>query len=424
MNFQLVGCSHQNASIELRERLAFNPTQAARALDLWRERFPAAEAVLLSTCNRVEVYSASEAEATGPNHEQVAKFLSEFHGLEPGAVGNEFFQQSGEAAVWHLFTVTASLDSLVLGEPQILAQVKQAYQLAQQHHSAGPLTHDMFQAALRVAKRVARETSLYEKRVSIPSVAIGDFARQIFDSFDDKQVLVIGAGEMGQETLRYLRDGGARDVTIVNRSAARASELATEFSGRSAPWEELDAHLVAADLVVSTTGAQEPIVSLERFQRLEPLRYQRPLLILDLAVPRDFEPAIGDRLGVYLYSVDDLQAAAAHNRQQRDAELPAALAIVEEETRLFMEQMHHRATGPIIARLRENWQSLREQELRRLFNKLPELDPKTRAEIDQAFERYANKLLHSPLEQIRDESRKGHPHGLIEALKRLFHLKD
>lgn len=424
MNFQLVGCSHHNASIELRERLAFNATQAARALDLWRERFPAAEAVLLSTCNRVEVYSASELETAAPNTEQVAKFLAEFHGLEPGAVGNEFFQQSGEAAVWHLFMVTASLDSLVLGEPQILAQVKQAYQLAQQRHSAGPLTHDMFQAALRVAKRVARETTLYERRVSIPSVAIGDFAGQIFDTFDDKQVLVIGAGEMGQETLRYLSDGGARAVTIVNRSPARAAELAEQFGGRAAAWDDLDAHLVAADLIVSTTGAAEPIVSLERFQRLEPQRYQRPLLILDLAVPRDFDPAIGNRLGVYLYSVDDLQAAAAHNRQQRDAELPAALAIVEEETRLFMEQMHHRATGPIIRRLRENWQTLREQELRRLFNKLPDLEPRVRQEIDQAFERYANKLLHPPLERIRDESRRGHPHGLLDALKRLFHLKD
>jgi glutamyl-tRNA reductase len=380
--------------------------------------------VLLSTCNRVEVYSASEAETAGPNHQQVAKFLVEFHGLEPEWLESGFFQQSGEAAVWHLFTVTASLDSLVLGEPQILAQVKQAYQLAQQHHSAGPLTHDMFQAALRVAKRVARETSLYEKRVSIPSVAIGDFARQIFDTFDDKRVLVIGAGEMGQETLRYLRDGGARHVTIVNRSPARAAELAEQFAGRAAPWEELDQHLIDADLIVSTTGAGEPIVSLDRFQRIEPQRYQRPLLILDLAVPRDFDPAISDRLGVYLYSVDDLQAAAAHNRQQRDAELPAALAIVEEETRLFMEQMHHRATGPIIQRLRENWQSLREQELRRLFNKLPNLDAATKAEIDQAFERYANKLLHPPLQQLRDDSRQGHPHGLMEALKRLFHLKD
>ncbi len=424
MNFQLVGCSHHNASIELRERLAFNPTQAARALDLWRERFPAAEAVLLSTCNRVEVYSASETDVATPDRQQVASFLAEFHGLEPASVGEEFFQQSGEAAVWHLFSVTASLDSLVLGEPQILAQVKQAYQLAQQRQSAGPLTHDMFQAALRVAKRVAGETSIYEKRVSIPSVAIGDFARQIFDSFDDKRVLVIGVGEMGQETLRYLRDAGARDVVIVNRSPERAAELATQFAGHAAPWEELDQQLIAADLIVSTTGATEPIVSLKRFQQLEPQRYQRPLLILDLAVPRDFDPAIGDRLGVYLYSVDDLQSAAANNQRQRDAELPAALAIVEEETRLFMEQMHHRATGPIIQRLRENWHSVREQELRRLFNKLPDLDEKTRAEIDQAFERFANKLLHPPLERIRDESRAGHPHGLIDAMKRLFHLKD
>lgn len=424
MNFQLVGCSHHNASIELRERLAFNATQAARALDLWRERFPAAEAVLLSTCNRVEVYSASEADTATPDRQQVAGFLAEFHGLDPRSVGEEFFQQSGEAAVWHLFSVTASLDSLVLGEPQILAQVKQAYQLAQQRQSAGPLTHDMFQAALRVAKRVSRETSLYEKRVSIPSVAIGDFARQIFDSFDDKRVLVIGAGEMGQETLRYLRDAGARDVVIVNRSPERSAELAEQFGGRAAGWDELDGQLIAADLVISTTGATEPIVSLRRFQGLEPQRYQRPLLVLDLAVPRDFDPAIGDRLGVYLYSVDDLQAAAANNQKQRDAELPAALAIVEEETRLFMEQMHHRATGPIIQRLRENWQSVREQELRRLFNKLPELDEKTRGEIDQAFERFANKLLHPPLERIRDESRAGHPHGLIDALKRLFHLKD
>jgi glutamyl-tRNA reductase len=424
LNFQLVGCSHHNARIELRERLAFDPTQAARALDLWRERFPTAEAVLLSTCNRVEVYSATEADIAVPTSRQVATFLAEFHGLAPEAVGDEFFEQSGEAAVWHLFSVTASLDSLVLGEPQILSQVKQAYQLAQQRHSAGPLTHDMFQAALRVAKRVAQETSLYERRVSIPSVAIGDFARQIFDSFDDKRVLVIGAGEMGQETLRYLHDAGARDVTVVNRSEDRAAELARQFGGRSAPWDSLDQLLILADLVVSTTGAAEPIVSLARFKQLEPQRYQRPLLILDLAVPRDFDPAIAGRLGVYLYSVDDLEAAATRNRQQRDAELPAALAIVEEETRLFMEQMAHRATGPIIRRLRENWQSLREQELRRLFNKLPDLDERTRAEIDQAFERYANKLLHPPLERIRDESRAGHPYGLIDALKRLFHLKD
>jgi glutamyl-tRNA reductase len=424
MKLQMVGCSHHNSSLALRERLAFNPVQAAEALDRWRLRYPATEAVLLSTCNRVEIYTAWDTDSAGPNHQQVAEFLAEFHGIDLCAIFDDLFEQSGEAAVRHLFTVAASLDSMVLGEPQILAQVKQAYQLAQQHESAGPMTHEMFQAALRVAKRVANETSLYRKRVSIASVAVGDFAHDIFDRFDDKQVLVIGAGEMGEEALRYLRDEGARNITVVNRSPERAAAMAEKFSGRAAAWEQLDEWLVAADLVVSTTGAAEPIVTLARFQRLEPRRYQRPLLILDLAVPRDFDAAIGDRLGVYLYSIDDLEAVCQRNRRDRDSELPAAVAIIEDETQRFMEDLHHRATGPIVQRLRESWQDLRDQELERLFNKLPNLSEAERAEVRRSFERYVNKMLHPPLERIRDESRRGHPHGLLEALKRLFHLKD
>ena len=424
MKLQMVGCSHHHSSLELRERLAFNPAQAADALDRWRSRFPATEAVLLSTCNRVELYTAWDTGTAGPNHQQVAEFLAEFHGLDLDAIFDDLFEQSGEAAVRHLFTVAASLDSMVLGEPQILAQVKQAYQLAQERASTGPLTHEMFQAALRVAKRVANETSLYRKRVSVASVAVGEFARDIFDRFDDKQVLVIGAGEMADEALRYLRDEGAQQLTIINRHAERAAAMAEQFAGRAGAWGQLDEQLVAADLIVSATGAAEPIVTLERFLRIEPRRYQRPLLVLDLAVPRDFEAAIGDRLGVYLYSIDDLEAVCQRNRRERDSELPSALAIIEEETQRFMDDLHHRATGPVVQRLRENWQELRDQELDRLFGKLPELSETERDDIRRSFERYVNKMLHPPLERIRDESRRGHPHGLLEALKRLFHLKD
>jgi glutamyl-tRNA reductase len=424
MKLQMVGCSHHNSSLAMRERLAFNAAQAAEALDLWRARFPSAEAVLLSTCNRVELYTAWDADAAGPNHQQVAEFLADFHGIDLHSIFDDLFEQSGEAAVRHLFTVAASLDSMVLGEPQILAQVKQAYQLAQERASTGPLTHEMFQAALRTAKRVANETSISRKRISVASVAVGDFARDIFDRFDDKQVLVIGAGEMAEEALRYLRDEGARQLTIVNRNAAKAAAMAEQFSGRAAVWDQLDERLVEADLIVSATGAAEPIVTLERFHRIEPRRYQRPLLVLDLAVPRDFEPAIGDGLGVYLYSIDDLEAVCQRNRRERDNELPAALAIIDEETQRFMEDLHHRATGPIVQRLRENWQELRDQELERLFGKLPNLAEPERQEIRRAFERYVNKMLHPPLERIRDESRRGHPHGLLEALKRLFHVKD
>jgi len=313
---------------------------------------------------------------------------------------------------------------MVLGEAQILSQVKQAYDLAAKQDSTGPLTNQAFQAALKVAKRVATETSINEKRVSIPSVAVSDFAKNIFERFDDKRILLIGAGEMGEETITYLRAEGARDVVVVNRSHERAVALAEKFSGQAAQWDYLPMLLVDADLVISTTGATEPIVSLADYRKIEAERFQRDLFILDLAIPRDFDPAIGDCLGVYLYSIDDLQEACRRNRAERDRELPGALAIVEAETARFMADLHHRATGPIIKRLRQGWQQPKEDELRRLFNKLPELDDRSRSEIAESFERLINKLLHPPLESLRDEARHGVPHGLLDALKRLFHLKD
>ncbi|HZZ26668.1 MAG TPA: glutamyl-tRNA reductase [Pirellulales bacterium] len=424
MKLQMVGCSHHNASLVVRERLAFNSDQVAVALQQWRNSYPAAEAVLLSTCNRVELYTAADDPASAPSDEQIKRFLAEFHGLPPQQVSDDLFEQSGEGAVQHLFTVAASLDSMVLGESQILAQVKQAYQLAAQQESVGPITHDVFQRALRVAKRVATETSINDKRLSIASVAVGGFARNMFEGFEDKHVLVIGAGETAEEVLIYLRDGHAKHITVINRHASAAAKLAEKYAGQAAPWEQLSAELVSADLIVSATGATQPIVTLEQFRGIESQRFQRPLLILDLAVPRDFEPAIGDCLGVYLYSLDDLQEVCRQNRAARDQELPRALRIVEEETALFMQELYHRATGPIIRQLRQGWHEVRDEELRRLFHKLPELDERSRQEISQTFERYVNKLLHPPLESLRDESRAGSPHGLLDALKRLFRLEE
>lgn len=424
MKVQMIGCSHHHSSVAVRERLAFGPAQIGEALDRLRAQFPLSEAVLLSTCNRVEIYTAAEQPEASPSHEQVAQFMADFHGLPIYEIFDDLFERTGEDAVRHLFMVSASLDSMVVGEPQILSQVKQAYETAKVRHSAGPLTHGIFQTAVRVAKRVASETTLHQRRVSIPSVAVGDFAAQIFERFDDKQVLVVGAGEMGEETLRYLQNEGAHNVTVVNRNLARAEQLAGKWQGRAAAWEKLPEELVRADLVISTTGAGEPIVTLAAFKKIEAARYQRPLFILDLAMPRDFDPAIGDRQGVYLYSIDDLQLACQNNRKARDSELHGAIHIVEEETGRFMAELHHRTTGPIIKRLKDGWQQPKEDELRRLFNKLPNLDDKARGEISQAFERLINKLLHPPLESLRTESQQGPPHGLLEALKRLFQLKD
>jgi glutamyl-tRNA reductase len=424
MNLRMVGCSHHTATVEVREKLAFSREQVAEALTRFRSRYPQAEAVLLSTCNRVELYFASEAADACPTHHDIVAFLAEFHGLDVDQIFNQLFEHTGEDFVRHLFTVAASLDSMVVGEAQILGQVKQAYELATGAAATGPLTNAAFQAALRVAKRVASETAIQQKRVSIPSVAVADFARGVFERFDDKHVLVIGAGEMGEEALRYLIDEGAQHISLVSRSQARAEDLAQRLAGQPRPWDDLHSLLVEADLVISATGASEPIMTAADFSPILAQRYQRTLLILDLAIPRDFEPAIGDSLGVYLYSIDDLSAACERNRRERELEWPQAERIIEEETRRFMADLAHRATAPTIKRLKSRADEVKTDELARLFNKLGSIDPKTQNEITAAFDRLVNKLLHPPLESLRDEAEQGPPHGLLDALRRLFRLND
>jgi glutamyl-tRNA reductase len=423
MTLAFVGGTHRTVPLALRERLAFSAEQAADALRRFRDRFPGREGVLLSTCNRVEFYAAG-AEAGAPPPDELLSFLAECRGIEESLLAPVLAGDRDEAVVRHLFGVAAGLDSMVLGEPQIVAQVKQAWALAQESRTSGPLTGEMFQAALRTAKRVATETALGRERLSIPSVAVADFASGVFERFDDKRVLLIGAGKMAAETLRYLRQAGARDVVVVNRTVERAGALAASLGARAGRFEDLAEELAAADLVVSTTGATQPVVTEELFARTEPGRGGRPLVVLDLAVPRDFDPAIGRRPGVWLSTIDDLAAACDANRKSRQREMPAALAIVDEETQRFMGDLHHRSTAPVIERLRAGWNETGEAELDRLFRRLPGLDDAARAEIRQAFDRYAAKLLHPPLASLRSESRAGPPHGLLDALKRLFDLKD
>ena len=227
MNLQVIYCNHQTASLDIRERLAFTgEEQLADAYTQLRDRFPNSEAVVLSTCNRVELYTAQENAAAAPTHDELAGFLSNFHGVPVEEFLGDLLQHSGAEAVGHLFRVCSSIDSMVLGEPQIVSQVKEAYRQAEANEACGPLTNALFQCAIRVSKRVRSETRLAEGRVSIASVAVGEFARGIFDRFDDKTVLVIGAGEMAEETLQYLQDDGVRDVLVVNRNPERARELA------------------------------------------------------------------------------------------------------------------------------------------------------------------------------------------------------
>ena len=424
MKLQLVGCSHQTTPVEIRQQLAFAADDLPGAIEGLQVRFPNTETVVLSTCNRVEVYTAAENQNEVPSHEEVAHFLADFHQIAPEKIIGELFQQSGEEAVRHLFYVAASLDSMVVGESQILGQVKQAYEDATRLGSTGPLTHGVFQSALKAARRVATDTSIHQRRISVPAVAVSDFATQIFERFDDKNILLIGAGEMAEETLEYLRAEGAQEVTIINRNPKRSNELAKKWNCRPDRWERLNELLTDADLIVSTTAAGYPIVTREDFAKIESQRYQRPLAILDLAVPRDFDPEIAKCLGVYLYNIDDLQIVCHRNRQARQNEWPAAERIIEEETHRFMVDLHHRATAPTIRQLKESCEQIKEEELQRLFHKIHEISPTAKQEIEQTFDRFINKLLHPPLDSLRKEAYAGTPHALLEALKRLFKLKD
>ena len=421
----MVGCNHRHSSLAARERLSFTQDQAIDALAAWHAIHPETEAVLLSTCNRVEFYAAAGIPAAPLDSSVVARFLAGFHNVPLDELSDQLVTLEAEDVVKHVFRVAASLDSMVVGEAQILSQVKQAYELARKVESAGPVTHGLFQAALRVARRVASETDLHRHRVSVPSVAIADFASRIFERFDDKRVLVIGAGKMAQETLLYLTDAGARQIVVLNRDIERGRALAAQWNGRAFAWDRLSEELIAADLVVSTTGADRPVVTLAEYQqKVARGRQQRPLFVLDLAVPRDFEPAIGDELGVYLYGIDDLTDACERNRKARQSALPAAERIVEEETREFVSGARHRAAAPVIARFREGLQTVQLAELDRLYDRLPELDQRSRDEIRQFADRLVAKMLHPPLESLRDESHNGTHHGLLEALQRLFQLKD
>jgi glutamyl-tRNA reductase len=313
---------------------------------------------------------------------------------------------------------------MVLGEPQIVAQVKEAYTLAQQHAASGPLTNALFQRALGVAKRVRTETGLAEGRVSIASVAVGEFGRRIFDRFDDKTVLVIGAGEMAIEAVRYLQDEGARQIWVCNRTLDRALALAQEWGGQVRPFERLDEWLAQADVIVSTTGAEPCLVPRDRFRLARQKGAYKPVFVLDLGVPRDFDPSIRDLDdNVFLYCIDDLQAICERNRRARQREVDRALVIIDQEVDRLMGELHHQATGPIIRRLRDQWRQVVDQETRRLFQRLPHLE-KDRADIERSIEQMVNKLLHPPLEALRDEAREGTPHGLLDALRRLFRLSD
>ncbi len=410
--------------LAIRERLSFSDTQCVEALSDFRNKFPDCECVLLNTCNRVELYvGASEGEL--PTAEDLVGFVTGFHNQLPSEFEPHFLKLESTPVLHHLFSVASSIESIVLGETQIAAQVNDAYVRATDGGFTGPMMHAAFQHANQVAKRVSNETEIHRGRISVPSVAVSEIASDVFERFDDKQIVVIGSGEMGVETLQYLKTAGASRITIVNRSHEKAIAVAEKFAVQAKPWDDLHSLLCEADLVVSTTGAPQPIMTEIKYRSIAANRIKGTLLILDLAVPRDFESAIGRMPGVYLFTVDDLQARCDRNRSFREQQLPKAHKIIKEELNRIMGDWHHRSSGATIRALRDQAEQIKQSELSRLLGKksMVSSSPEMQEEIITAFDRLINKLLHSPLQSIRDVAQSEQRDTLLSALRKLFQLR-
>lgn len=424
MKVRMIGCSHHTTPIEVRERIAFSTDQYKPALAAFRDTFPESESVLLNTCNRVEWYTASAPDKNLPASEEMIGFIAAYHRVDPELFRTHFHARDDDAAIDHLFTVVSSIDSLVLGESQIAAQVSEAYERSRAGGFAGPILHTLFQRANQVSKRVFNETEIHHRRVSIPSVAVSEIASEFFERFDDKQIVVIGSGDMGVETLQYLVGKGASQVTVINRSLERAREVADRFKVRAQPWESLENWLVQADLVVSTTGAPEPIVTEIRMRNVMHQRRKGVLLVLDLAVPRDFESSIARLPNVFLYSVDDLQSVCQRNEAFRRQQLPKAKRIIEEERQRLKSDWELRSSSETIRALKEQADMIRDAELQRLLAKqaLQGSSPELQNEVAQAMERVINKLLHFPLQSLRDAPHEEQRDSLVTAIRKLFRI--
>ena len=422
MHLLLVGISHRTAPVDVRERVDFQARGLQGALRALADRGSSHEAVVVSTCNRAEVYVACD--ETEAARQDLVRFLSDYNELAPSDVTPHVYDISDLDAARHLFRVSAGLDSLVVGEPQILGQVKEAHTAATEARTAGPMLNRLFHASFAVGKRVRTETGLGSGAVSVSYAAVA-LARKIFGDLSGRTVVVIGAGEMGKLTAIHMKSHDVRHITIVSRTMAHAARTAEAIGGASAaPWADLNAALAGSDIVITATGSTNPILTKAHIEGVMRPRRNRPLFIIDIAMPRDVEPAAGEIEQVFLYNIDDLQATVRENLARRASEVSRAEAIVSEEVDKFGAWFRSRGVIPTVIALRERFEMIRRAELERLDFKLSTLPPEARARVDEITHLIIEKLLLTPTEQLKSLTDAETVGTYAEALTRLFALDD
>lgn len=423
MEIVLIGLNHRTAPVELRERVSFTEEAARLASEQLRSRGMLSETLVLSTCNRSELYGVppESAASAKDSASAIELFLATFHKIEPAELNGSLYRRHDREAVRHLFRVAAGLDSMMLGEAEILGQIREAYRIAVDHGGTGPVLNRMFQSALEVGKRVRAETQISARPMSVAFAGV-KLAERIFGSLRSHSALILGAGSTGEQVVAHLRDRGITRLGVANRSRHRAIELARRFGAEVVDWEALDSAFVWPDLVICSVGNSEPVVSVRDAERAMAARSNRSLLFIDLGVPRNVAPAASELYNVYLYGVDDLTEIVEQNKRAREAEVPKVEALVEEHVAKFESWQAGVEAGVVLRELRSRLESEREAFLRERLGDISHLSGYDKERISGLMDELLQRVLLQPAEQLKAVPDLRRKLQNLEALRDLFRL--
>jgi len=419
MNLIVVGLSHKTAPIEIREKLSFPSQEIKIPLQKIVNLPEIYEGVILSTCNRVEVFLSSR--DTEKAIQEIKNFLADYHQIPLGEITPHLYFYVDQEAVKHVFRVASSLDSMVVGEPQILGQMKDAYRWAVECKATGSILNRLLHKAFFVAKRVRTETNIGSSAVSV-SFATVELARKIFDKIDEKNILLIGAGEMAELITQHLTSNGVQDLFVANRTFEKAHNLVKQFGGRAVGFDDISVYLPQADIVISSASASHFVITPEQTATSLKIRKNKPMFMIDIAVPRTIDPRINDIPNVYLYDIDDLEGIVEANKLQRQNEARKAEEIVEKEKAIFFNWFKQQEIAPTIISLKKKLERIRRRELEKTLSKWRTLDEKEKEKLNALTKSIVNKILHDPIAYLKNEGFKDS--FSIEEIKNLFKLNE
>ncbi len=419
MKFWITGVNHKTAPVEVRERLAFDQNALPAALNGLKQTPGLLEGLILSTCNRVELAVVTDDDADPQS--SLVDFLQRTLSIEPEWVKPYLYRYEEREAIRHLFRVAASLDSMVVGEPQILGQLKSAYAMAKAHGAVSGRLEHVITRAFSVAKRVRSETGIGESAVSVSYAAV-ELAREIFGSLDDKKVMIVGAGKMSELAARHLYRAGAPEIFVTNRTQQRAQEMAAQFQGKIVEYDRFLSVLPEIDILIASSGAPFYILRKDQMRRVIEVRRNRPVFLIDIAVPRNIEPAVNELDNVYLYDIDDLQKVVESNVGERKKKAEHAERIITEEVERMIQRLKAREVAPTIGSLQEQLEQIRQGEIERVRGKFGALTPQQEEALEALTRGIVNKVAHGPISELRRHA--GEPSGIhiIDAIRKVFRL--